>query len=91
MSTPDHIIEWETLIGEVALLRRQGRYDRAVVAAKKALQVAEQAWPDPSDYVATSLIPITVKNSNNIALISGDYKWRENRVGQINWKQPKRC
>jgi hypothetical protein len=36
-------IEWETLNNEVESLYRQGLYDRAVVVAKKALQVAEQA------------------------------------------------
>ena len=48
-------IEWETLNNEVMALYRQGRYDRAVVVAKNALQVAEQAvGPDHPD-VATSL------------------------------------
>ena len=36
-------IEWETLNDEVMSLYSQGCYDRAVVVAKKALQVAEQA------------------------------------------------
>jgi tetratricopeptide (TPR) repeat protein len=47
-------IEWETLIGEVASLFKQGHYDRAVVVANNALRVAEQAWPDQTP-VATSL------------------------------------
>ncbi|MDP3027902.1 MAG: tetratricopeptide repeat protein [Deltaproteobacteria bacterium] len=48
-------IEWETLNGEVMSLYRQGRYDRAVVVAKKALQVAEQALGPDHPSVATSL------------------------------------
>ena len=54
-------IEWKTLNDEVMSLYKQGRYDRAVVVAKKALQVAEQAvGPDHPD-VATSL--------NNLAVL----------------------
>lgn len=48
-------IEWETLDQEVMTLRRQGQYARAVVVAKKALEVAEKA-PEPDHRaVATSL------------------------------------
>ncbi|MCX5971263.1 MAG: tetratricopeptide repeat protein, partial [Coprothermobacterota bacterium] len=47
--------EWEMLNDEVKSLRSQGRYDRAIVVAKKALQVAEQEkGPNHSD-VATIL------------------------------------
>jgi len=47
--------EWQTLTDEAIFLYRQGLYDRAVVVAKKALQVAEQeVGPDHPD-VATSL------------------------------------
>jgi tetratricopeptide (TPR) repeat protein len=54
-------IEWETLNKEAMSLYRQGSYDRAVIVAKKALQVAEQAvGPDHID-VATSL--------NNLAFL----------------------
>jgi len=35
-------IEWETLNQEVTELYRAGKYDRAVVVAKKALEVAEK-------------------------------------------------
>ena len=48
-------IEWETLNAEVMSLYRQGRYDRAVVVAKKALQVAEQSMGPNHPDVATSL------------------------------------
>lgn len=48
-------IEWETLNDEVMSLHRQGRYDRAVVVAKKALQVAEEAVGPDHPLVATSL------------------------------------
>ena len=48
-------IEWETLNDEVISLYRQGLYDRAVVVAKKALQVAEQAVGPDHPSVATSL------------------------------------
>ena len=37
-----HGIEWETLNDEAKSLYRQGQYDRAIVVAKKALEVAEQ-------------------------------------------------
>ncbi|NQU76617.1 MAG: tetratricopeptide repeat protein, partial [Planctomycetes bacterium] len=47
--------ELETLNDEVISLYRQGRYDRAVVVAKKALQVAEQAVGPDHPSVATSL------------------------------------
>jgi len=53
--------EWKTLNEEVLSLIRQGNSDRAVMAAKKALQIAEQTeGPDHPD-VATSL--------NNLALL----------------------
>jgi len=48
-------IEWETLNAEVESLYRQGRYDRAIVVAKKALQVAEQAVGPDHPSVAKSL------------------------------------
>ena len=50
--TPD--IEWETLNGEAMLLYRQGSYDRAIAATKKALQIAERNGLDHPN-VATSL------------------------------------
>ena len=47
--------EWERLNAEAISLYKQGRYDQAAVAEKKALQVAEQnLGPDHPD-VATSL------------------------------------
>ncbi len=47
--------EWERLNAEATSFYKQGRYDQAVVAEKKALQVAEQnLGPDHND-VATSL------------------------------------
>ncbi len=48
-------IEWDVLNDEVKELYRTGKYDRGVVVAKKALEVAEQnVGPDHPD-VATSL------------------------------------
>ena len=48
-------IEWEILNKESLYLQRQGKYNRAAVVAKKALEVAEQnVGPDHPD-VATSL------------------------------------
>jgi len=42
-------IEWEVLNDEVKSLYQKGQYDRAVVVAKKALDVAEKAvGPGPS-------------------------------------------
>ena len=61
-------IEWDILNKEAMELYRAGNYDRAVVVAQKALQVAEQnVGPDHPD-VATSL--------NNLAFLHqtrGDY------------------
>jgi len=61
-------IEWEILNEEAEKLYRAGKYDRAVIIAQKALQVAEQnVGPDHPD-VAVSL--------NNLALLyktQGDY------------------
>ena len=48
-------IEWKTLNDEVMSLYRQGRYDSAVVVAKRALQVAEQSVGPDHPTVATSL------------------------------------
>ncbi len=48
-------IKWETVNEEVMSLYRQGSYDRAIVVAKKALQVAEQAFGPIHPSVATSL------------------------------------
>ena len=54
-------IEWDVLNQEAIDLYRQGKYDRAVVVAQKALEVAKQnVGPDHPD-VATSL--------NNLALL----------------------
>jgi tetratricopeptide (TPR) repeat protein len=48
-------IEWEILNQEVMELYRTGKYDRAIVVAKKALEVAEKnVGPNHPD-VATSL------------------------------------
>ena len=48
-------IEWDVLNDEVMELLRTGQYDRGVVVAKKALEVAEEnVGPDHPD-VATSL------------------------------------
>jgi tetratricopeptide (TPR) repeat protein len=47
--------EWKTLNDEVMSLYRQGSYDRAVVVAKRALQVAEQEMGPNHLSVAKSL------------------------------------
>ncbi len=54
-------IEWETLNDEVVSLYNQGRYERAIVVARKALEVAAQALGRDHPDVATSL--------NNLALL----------------------
>ena len=61
-------IEWDTLNNEAMELHRQGKYDRAVVVAQKALEVAKQNVGPDHPAVATSL--------NNLALLydtQGDY------------------
>ena len=47
--------EWRELNDESVSLYRQGQYDRGVVVAKKALQVAEHAVGPDDPIVATSL------------------------------------
>ena len=54
-------IEWEALNKEVMSLYQKGQYDRAVVVARKALDVAEKAVGPNHPAVATSL--------NNLALL----------------------
>ena len=54
-------IEWDILNQEVIELRRTGKYDRGVVVAKKALEVAENSVGADHPSVATSL--------NNLALL----------------------
>ena len=54
-------IEWEVLNDEVKSLYQKGQYDRAVVVAKKALDVAEKAVGPDHPSVAMSL--------NNLALL----------------------
>src|SRR6185437_8417844 len=49
------ITEWDKLNDEVESLYHQGDYNRATVAAKKALQVAEQTLDPNHPDVATSL------------------------------------
>jgi tetratricopeptide (TPR) repeat protein len=53
--------EWEMLNKEAISLYQKGQYDRAVVVAKKALDVAEKAVGPNHPNVATSL--------NNLALL----------------------
>ena len=53
--------EWERLNDEALSLYGQGRYDSALVAAKRALQLAEQALGPGHPDVASSL--------NNIAMV----------------------
>ena len=47
--------EWKSLIQEAGTLHRQGQYDRAVVLAKKALEIAERDLGPEHPNVATSL------------------------------------
>ncbi len=54
-------IEWDILTQEVMKFYRTGNYDRAVVVAKKALEVAEKNVGPNHPAVATSL--------NNLALL----------------------
>jgi len=54
-------IEWDILNQEAQKLHRSGNYDRAVVVAKKALEVAEDNVGPGHPDVATSL--------NNLAMI----------------------
>ena len=48
-------IEWETLNAEVMSLYQKGQYDRAVVVAKQALDVAEKVVGSNHAFVATTL------------------------------------
>ncbi len=48
-------VEWEALNKQVLSLYQKGQYDRAVVVAKKALDVAEKAVGPNHPSVATSL------------------------------------
>ena len=48
-------IEWDVLNDEVMELYRTGQYDRGVVVAKKALEVAEENVGPDHPSVATSL------------------------------------
>ncbi len=48
-------IEWDILNQEVKELHQAGKYDRAVVVAWKALEVAEQNVGPDHPHVATSL------------------------------------
>jgi len=48
-------IEWDTLNKRVLELYRKGQYDRAIVLAKKALEVAEENVGQNHPDVATSL------------------------------------
>ena len=54
-------VEWDILNDEVKELYRTGKYGRAVVVAKKALEVAEENVGPYNPDVATSL--------NNLALL----------------------
>ena len=49
------MLKWNTLNDKVKSLFRQGHYDRAIVVAKKALEVAEQTGIPNHTSVATSL------------------------------------
>jgi tetratricopeptide (TPR) repeat protein len=65
-------IEWDTLNREVTDLYRAGHYDRAIVVAKKALEVAEHNVGSHHPAVAASL--------NNLAELyhaKGDYEAAE--------------
>lgn len=70
--------EWEKLNAEVVSLTEQGHYERGVVVAKKALEIAEKAVGPNHRSVATSL--------NNLAALyvkQGQYAQAEplNKLG----------
>ena len=62
-SAPAQGIEWETLNDEVMSLYRQGQYKRAVVVAKKALEIAEEAVGPDHPSVAASLNNLAALNA----------------------------
>ena len=64
--------EWERLIDEARGLRSIKRHDRAAVAAKKALEVAEQAFGPDHPNVATSLTSLA-----SVHVSQGEYEQAE--------------
>src|SRR5664279_1046043 len=60
--------EWKTLNDEVVSLYRKGRYDRAVVVAKKALEIAE-ANVGPYD----ASVAVSLSNLAQIYSTQGQY------------------
>ena len=68
-------IEWEILNDEVNELHRTGKYDRAVIVAKKALELAEESGPNNVN-VATSLnsLALLYKAQGEYALAEPLYK-----------------
>jgi tetratricopeptide (TPR) repeat protein len=58
-------IEWETLNDEVVALSEQGNFDRAIVVAKKALQIAEQSTDLGDDIEMSSLVQLALQYEGN--------------------------
>ena len=61
-------VDWKKLNEEVMLLYKQGSYDRVVVVAENALQVADQAVGSNRPDVAASL-----SNLTGLYLTQGQY------------------
>jgi hypothetical protein len=71
-------IEWEVLTKEAVSLYQKGQYDRAMVVAKKALEVAEKAVGPNHPSVATSLNNLSVTNEAlciQTLLVDGNPYW----------------
>ena len=64
--------DWQSLNGQVVSLYRQGHYDRAVVLARQALQLAEQTFGPDHPNVATSL-----NNLAELNRVQGQYAQAE--------------
>ena len=64
--------EWDTLNEEISSLYKQGRYDRPMVGAKKALALAEEGVGRENPDVATSL-----KNLALLYMTQGQYAQAE--------------
>ncbi len=61
-------VEWFTLYQEVGELYRKGNYERAIIVAKKALELAEKNvgpdWADENQFRVHQIVdPIFVPNS----------------------------
>ena len=64
-------IEWEILNDEAKELHRTGKYDRAVIIAKKALELAEESGPNNVN------IATTLNNLAGLYKTQGEYALAE--------------